>query len=165
MAATRQGGGKRQLLEENDIFSTQLGRWSCSRGWPSCHGLMFPTLAWAVAIFSSRKKSAKNHWILWHCSFKSPICATNLKYTQLGRGHTLSILTHQPINASALQTFHLKLFDASSVVEKRHTIYNIGHNCVVWNFCVAAATWQRSNSLCCKSSQGLLIVFIFFNSS
>ena len=59
MAATGQGRGKRQLLEENDIFSTQLGRWSCSRGWPSCHGLMSATLAWAVAIFSSRKKAQK----------------------------------------------------------------------------------------------------------
>ena len=35
MAATREGRGKRQLLEENDICSTRLGRWSCSRGWPS----------------------------------------------------------------------------------------------------------------------------------
>ena len=32
---TRQGRGKRQLLKENDICSTQLGRWSCLRGWPS----------------------------------------------------------------------------------------------------------------------------------
>ena len=35
MAATREGRGKRQLLEENDICSTRLGRWSCLRGWPS----------------------------------------------------------------------------------------------------------------------------------
>ena len=35
------------------IYSTRLGRRSCSRGWPSCHAA---TLAWAVAIFS-RKES------------------------------------------------------------------------------------------------------------
>ena len=70
MAATRQDRGKPQLLEENDIFSTQLGRWSCSHGWPSCHGLMSATLAWAVTIFPRAKKSQKNHWISWHCPFK-----------------------------------------------------------------------------------------------
>ena len=59
MAATRQGRGKRHLLEENDIFSTRLGRWSFSRGWPSRHGLMSATFAWAVAIFPRAKKIAK----------------------------------------------------------------------------------------------------------
>ena len=56
-AATRQGRGKRQILEENDIYATQLERWSCSRGWPSCHGLMFATLARAVTIICPRKKA------------------------------------------------------------------------------------------------------------
>ena len=69
MAATREGRGKRYFLKENDVCSTRLGRWSSSRGWPSCHGLMSATLARAVAIFYSRKKSSKNHWISWHCPF------------------------------------------------------------------------------------------------
>ena len=51
----RQARGKRQLLEENDICSTQLGRWGCLRGWPS---LMSATLARAVAIFCSRSKKS-----------------------------------------------------------------------------------------------------------
>ena len=54
---------------ENDICSTQLGRQSCSRGWPSCHGLMSKTHARAVAIFRSRKKKRKNPEISWHCPF------------------------------------------------------------------------------------------------
>ena len=36
---------------EYDNCSTQLGRWSWSRGWPSCYGLIFATLAQAVPIF------------------------------------------------------------------------------------------------------------------
>ena len=70
MAATGQGRGQRQLFEENDICLTQLGRWSCSRGWLE---LMSATLARAVAIFCSRKKSAKNHWLSWHCPFKGSV--------------------------------------------------------------------------------------------
>ena len=49
---------------------------SSQRRWPGCEaawtaklsGLMSATLARATAIFCSRKKSAKNHWISWHWS-------------------------------------------------------------------------------------------------
>ena len=54
-----------------------FGRWSSSRGWLSCHGLMSATLARAVAIFLLTQKSAKSHWISWHCPVKAgPLEAT-----------------------------------------------------------------------------------------
>ena len=63
MAATRQGRRKRYLLEL--AWAVKLFARS-----PSCHGPMSATFARAVAIVCSRKKSAKNHWISWHCPFK-----------------------------------------------------------------------------------------------
>ena len=67
MAATRQGRGKRQLLDENDVWLTQPGRWTCSLGRPS----WCPRhLREQYPFFCSRKKSAKNQWISWHCPCK-----------------------------------------------------------------------------------------------
>ena len=64
MAATRQGRGKRQLLEENDFFSTQLGGGGGGGGGVKLFArlteLMSTTLARAVAIFSSRQKAQKS---------------------------------------------------------------------------------------------------------
>ena len=59
------------------VVGSRLCHVSSQRRWPGCQaartakrsGLMSATLARAPAIFCSRKKSAKNHWISWHCPF------------------------------------------------------------------------------------------------
>ena len=57
MAAIREGRGKRNFLEENDIFS--LGGEAVRAADRSCHGLMSATHAQVDAIFYSHKKAQK----------------------------------------------------------------------------------------------------------
>ena len=66
MAATRHGRGKRQLL--NSASAVKL----LARLTEPCRRLDFPDTCASSRHFLLARKSAKNHWISWHCPFNLP---------------------------------------------------------------------------------------------
>ena len=86
MAATRQGHGKRQWLEENDICRLSLG------GEVVCPADQ-TVIVWCPRhlreqspFFARAKKRKKIHWISWHCPFKLNFPVQTLKVlVQLSR--------------------------------------------------------------------------------